>query len=367
VEAVRAFVVRYKAVLVLALAVLLAIVSLRIVNGLTAYRIQIPLDSAAGLYAGSDVLIAGARAGTVDDIQPDGGLALVTVTLDDAFAPVHTNARATVRPKSLLGEKYIALDPGSGDNLPSGARLPTTQVAEAVELQDVVNSLDAPTREKLRTLVIELGGGLAGQGYTTNQTIAFGRQDMDSLATIANTLAARDADLQQVIQGLNQVTAELASSDRRQQLGGLIQNSETLLHSLAAQDAQIQQMLAATDAALGRSNTALSGTATQLNDIFQQAPQTVALLSGLTADLGSGMDGILQGNNLQVFDAGMKYGPNVFGASASDGSGNATRISITTNQCATPSPCSTSGTSGGTALLPNSFDAVMGVLLGGKP
>lgn len=362
-QAVRDFLIRYRAVIVLGVIVVLAIVSFRIVNGLTAYRLQIPLDSAAGLYPGSDVLIAGANAGTVDDIRLDGGVALVTVTINDAFAPVHSNARATVRPKSLLGEKYVALDPGSGDILPSGARLPATQVAEAVDLQDVVNTLDAPTREKLRTLVIELGGGVAGQGYSTNQTIAFGRQDMGSLATIANTLAARDADLQQVIQGLNQVTAELATSDRRQQLGALIQNSETLLHSLAQQDAAIKQMLVATDAALTKSNAAFGGTAGQLNGIFQQAPRTVDLLNGVSADLGNGMDGMLTGNNLQIFDAGMKYGPNIFGASATDGSGNATRISITTNNCGLPAPCS--GATAAAPAIPNSFDAVLGVLLGG--
>ena len=361
--AARQFILRYRAALLLGLVVLLALASFRLVNGLTAYRLQIPLDSAAGLYPGSDVLVAGAKAGTVDDIRMDGGAALVSITLDDAFAPVHTNARVTVRPKSLLGEKYVALDPGSGDSLPSGSRLPASQVAQAVELQDVVNSLDAPTREKLRTLVIELGGGVAGRGLDTNQTIAYSRQDMNDLATIANTLAARDADLQQVIQGLDQVTAELATSDHRQQLGLLIQNSETLLHSLALQDAQIKRALDQTNAALARSDTAFSGTAGQLNDIFQQAPRTVDLLSGLSADLGNGMDGMLKGNNLEIFDAGMKYGPNVFGGSASDGTGNATRISVNGNQCSTPAPCSLSGATG---PVPNSFDAVLGVLLGGR-
>jgi len=131
-----------------------------------------------------------------------------------------------VRPKSLLGEKYVALDPGTSDALSSGSRLPQSQVARSVELQDVVNSLDQPTREKLRTLIVALGGGLAGRGLDTNQTIDYGRQDLDHLAAIAQTLSARDQDLQTVILGLDQVTAELARSDRRQQLGELIKNSE---------------------------------------------------------------------------------------------------------------------------------------------
>ncbi|MDQ6709160.1 MAG: MlaD family protein [Candidatus Dormibacteraeota bacterium] len=361
--AISAWLGKHRVALVLTGLVVLAVASSRIVNGLTEYRLTVPLDTAEGLYPGSDVLIAGAHAGSVRDITVDGAETLVTIALDDAYAPVHSDARVTVRPKSLLGEKYVALEPGLRDTLASGSRLPQEQVARSVDLQDVVNTLDQPTREKLRTLIVSLGGGLAGQGLNTNQTIANGRQDMDHLAAITNTLAARDADLQQVIEGLDQVTAELAKSDRRLQLGTLIQNSETLLHSLSLQDAQIKQTLTQANAALARTDSSLSGTATQLNHIFQQAPRTVDLLNGLSADLGSGMDQILKGNNLQVFDAGMKYSSNVFGARANDGTGYATRISVNADACSAPAPC-TLGPSNGN--VPDSFSAVLGILLGGQ-
>src|SRR2546423_14131809 len=175
-------------------------------------------------------------------------------------------------------------------------------MARAVDLQYVVNSLDQPTREKLRTLVIALGGGLAGRGLDTNQTLTYGRQDLDHLAAITDTLAARDQDLQKVIQGLDQVTAELAKSDRRAQLGELIKNSETLLHSLSQQDAQIKTTLAQTNAALSRSDTSLSGTAAQLNDIPRPAPATVNLLSGISRTLATNTDLVV--SDLGTFDQG---------------------------------------------------------------
>src|SRR2546421_9637720 len=310
-EALRAWVTRYRVGLILGLIVLLAILSFRIVNGLTEYRLVVPLDSADGLYPGSDVLIAGAKAGSVREISLDGVKTLVTIVIDDANAPVHADATVTVRPKSLLGEKYVALDPGHSDQLSSGSQLPHEQVARAVDLQDVVNSLDQPTREKLRTLVIALGGGLAGRGLDTNQTISYGRQDLDHLAAITDTLAARDQDLQKVIQGLDQVTAELAKSDRRQQLGALIHNSETLLHSLSQQDAQIKATLANATAALSRSEAALSGPANQLNDIFRQAPTTINLLNGISRTLATNTDLVVADPN--TFDQGMKSSTSVFG------------------------------------------------------
>jgi phospholipid/cholesterol/gamma-HCH transport system substrate-binding protein len=362
VAAIRAWAARYRLAIILAMLVVLAIMSFRLINGLTEYRLVVPLDSADGLYPGSDVLIAGAKAGTVRDIGLDGTQTLVTIAVEDANAPVHADATVTVRPKSLLGEKYLALDPGKSDALASGSRLPQEQVARSVELQDVVNSLDQPTREKLRTLIVALGGGLAGRGLDTNQTINYGRQDLDHLAAIADTLTARDQDLQKVIQGLDQVTTELAGSDRRRQLGELIKNSEALLHSLSQQDAQIKATLQAANAALGRTDTALSGTASQLNSIFRQAPVTVHLLNGLTRDFASNTD-LLVGD-LATFDAGMKYSTDVFGAQ--DGQGYATRISVVAGGCSV-APCKLPGSSGvgGLLTVPDAFDAVVGVLLGG--
>jgi phospholipid/cholesterol/gamma-HCH transport system substrate-binding protein len=359
VDAIRGWASKNRAALLLGVAVLLAIVSMRIVNGLTEYRLVVPLDSADGLYPGSDVLIAGAKAGSVRDISLDGNQTLVTIALDDAYAPVHADARVTVRPRSLLGEKYVALDPGSNRILGPGSRLPQRQVARAVDLQDVVNSLDQPTREKLRTLVISLGGGLAGRGLDTNATLNTGREDLDHLAAITDTLAARDQQLQTVIQALDQVTAELARSDRRQELGVLIHNSEVLLHSLAQQDAQIKTTLANTNAALSRTDASLSGTSAQLRSIFQQAPRTVHLLNGLTATLATNTDLLV--SDLGTFDRGMQLSTDVFGAQ--DGQGYATRISVVVGPCSA-APCPGSLTSG-VVRVPNSFDAVVGVLLGG--
>src|ERR1700738_1682964 len=103
--AISAWLGKHRVALVLTGLVVLAIASSRIVDGLTEYRLTVPLDTAEGLYPGSDVLIAGAHAGSVRAITLDGAVTLVTIALDPAYAPVHSDARVTVRPKSLLGEK----------------------------------------------------------------------------------------------------------------------------------------------------------------------------------------------------------------------------------------------------------------------
>ena len=183
---------RYRVAIILSILVVLGIVSYRVVNGITEYRLVVPLDSADGLYPGSDVLIAGAKAGTVRDIGLDGTQTLVTIAVDDAYAPLHADARVTVRPKSLLGEKYVALDPGTSDALASGTRLPQQQVARSVELQDVVNSLDQPTFDGPQ-LVEVLAAALAS--VKDLGTAAVGDKTMvDSLEPAVEMLRSRLAD-----------------------------------------------------------------------------------------------------------------------------------------------------------------------------
>lgn len=309
----------------------------RVIDPQQSYTLRVPLDSAAGLYAGSDVEIAGAKAGRIDGITLEGGVAVAALSIDPQYAPVHSDATVSLRPKSLLGEKYLALDPGQASStLASGARLPRTHVASAVDLQDVFNTFDQPTRDKLQIAIDELGGGLAGEGMVQNRGIAAGSQDLTDLAAVADELAQRDQELRDVISSLAQVTSELAQSDRRTQLGDLIKNTEAMMKTLADQDAQIQRALGETNAALTRTDAALGGTGGNLNSINHSLATTVGDVSQLTGDLSTGMDVLMP--HLNEFIAGVQDGPEVFGGH--DANGYATRISLVggTATAGAPSP-----------------------------
>lgn len=325
--------------------------------GSGAYDLVVPVADANGLYPGSDVLIAGSRAGSVTDIRVAGTTALVTIAVDPAEAPVHTDATVQIRPKSLLGERYVALDPGTGSGvLDSGTTLARSQVSVSTDLQDVINTLDAPTRAKLQTLLLNLGPGVDGRGQDLNQTFTTGRTDLDNLSTVAKTLGQRDQDLQTVIQALNQVLGELAQSDRRAQLGALIQNSNTLLANLSAQDATLKRALVETDAALSRNDVALSGTGQNLNDIFMTLDPLVRNTGMLTNDLAAGLGATTQSlgtcseqmalaNCSPGLLKGIREGPEVFGGM--DQYGYATRISVVVGPGTVGLPTPGLGSAGG--------------------
>src|SRR5437588_6446502 len=138
------------------------------VSGPSSHQLQISFPSADGLVNGSDVLIAGSKIGYVSDVEPtQTDSALVTVSIEDAHWPLHQGLRADIRPKSLLGEKYVDLHDGS-QGAPAYDLSKTLQAgpnAAPVELDQFINSLDAPTRSAVRVLLDDLGAGVAAKGY----------------------------------------------------------------------------------------------------------------------------------------------------------------------------------------------------------
>jgi phospholipid/cholesterol/gamma-HCH transport system substrate-binding protein len=289
------------------------------------YTLNVPLSDASGLYPGSDVLIAGSRAGTVDRLTLKGDSVWVELAIDPAHAPVRSDASVILRPKSLLGEKYLDLLPGrSGFELDSGASIPAGKVSLSTDLQDVVNTFDQPTREKLQTVLVEVGGGVAGQGSPTNETIRVGTSDLNQLTDIANTLKARDAELEKILQALDDVLSALTQSDRQKQLGELIANTQALITNLANQDAELKRALAETNSALDRTGNALDGTQGNLADIVRTAPALVHTTDQLGGHLATG-SGAVDATLPQALE-GIRETAIVFGGH--DANGYATRISV---------------------------------------
>src|SRR6187397_2565341 len=90
------------------------------------YRFQATFAEATQLAREADVRISGVPVGKVKDIEPDKrtGLSLVTIELQSRYAPLPSDARAILRQKTLLGETYVELTPGtrSAKKIPEGGR-----------------------------------------------------------------------------------------------------------------------------------------------------------------------------------------------------------------------------------------------------
>ena len=79
------------------------------------YRVNASFAQASQLATEADVRISGVPVGKVKAIEPDAetGRADVTMELQSRYAPLPSDARAILRQKTLLGETYVELTPGS--------------------------------------------------------------------------------------------------------------------------------------------------------------------------------------------------------------------------------------------------------------
>ena len=87
------------------------------------YRVQVHFPEATTLAQEADVRVAGVPVGKVRKVEVGDGTnrTVATVELERRYAPLRTDARAILRQKTLLGETYVELTPGtSKETVPEG-------------------------------------------------------------------------------------------------------------------------------------------------------------------------------------------------------------------------------------------------------
>ena len=286
-----------------------------------AHAMTIHYPTASGLVPGSDVFEAGAKVGTVSDITPDSGNgANVSILVDDSHWPLHQGLTADIRPKSLLGEKYVDLHDSSSTQLYDTSKtLEAPGDSTPVELDQFLNTLDAPSREAIKVLHNDLGAGIAGQGASLNSAVETARQDLDHLDVTGQTLNKRDPDLDRIIVGLDSVLQKLTTNDQLTQISQLISNGQTTLDAVEAERTSFSRQFVDAQKALTELNTVLGPTVASLRDTLQTAPELLTNLrteSNLLAQMGTA---VTTPPILDLLNASLVHGPTTLGGATEFG------------------------------------------------
>jgi virulence factor Mce-like protein len=140
------------------------------------YRFKVSFPQAVQLGLQADVRTAGIPVGKVisKDLYRPGNRTLATVELDPKFAPLHADAVAILRQKTLLGETFIELTPGtkSAPTIKEGGFLPNSHVVNNIYLDQVLQAFDPVTRDAFRHWQQDFAAGAQGHGQDLND--AFG-------------------------------------------------------------------------------------------------------------------------------------------------------------------------------------------------
>lgn len=205
------------------------------------YRVAVIFDTAKGMVAGQQVKVAGAPAGSVEEIElAPGPKARMLLRVERRYAPFRADARCTLLPEGLISENYVECDPGArGAELPRDRdgipTVPVRRTTAPVSLQDVLNVFSLPTAERLRILISELGIGTSGRG-----------QDLNALLRRANPALTAAKDALSIF------------AEQRREIGAAIGDTDEVLARIGQQRGQLRAFVGRA-AETARTTSARSG------------------------------------------------------------------------------------------------------------
>ena len=231
----------------------------------TPYTIHAVFANANGLEPGSPVRIAGVDVGQVSGVgavpgcRTGGSLqtsdaaseqqcsaADVTMTINNNGLPIHKDATFAIRPRIFLeGNFFVDLSPGTPEapDAPSSWTFPIQQGTEPVQFDQVVTSLQAPTRANLQTLLQQLGGALKKGGPSYNASIKYWLPAYEYSAVVTHdALGLQPHDLSNWIAEQGEVSG--AIDTHPQNLQNLISNFNTTAHSFAVENVALEHAVA---------------------------------------------------------------------------------------------------------------------------
>jgi len=178
---------------VLLLLTYLAAVAPRGVPKFNYYELDAEFADTADLRLLSAVHVDGRRAGQVATIKSDGDKVVLRLQFAPGEKPLRSDTRARVRLKNPVGAKYVDLEPGRrGEPLPDRGRLPVEQTSTTVDMAELLEAFDAPTRNDIRATLKGLGRGYFGRGQDINRLIDTAPPLFDDLRSVSNAILDRD-------------------------------------------------------------------------------------------------------------------------------------------------------------------------------
>ena len=276
------------------------------------YQVSMLLPDAGNLVQGSDVQVSGVKIGSVDSVARVGGAARVTVEIDARYAPLHDDIRAIMRTKTLLGEAYIELSPGTpgAPMLRDGATLPASSVLPTVSLDQFLQAFNPTALRNFRGFFAGLDSALHGRAGDLNGSIARGAPFTEDITGVVQTLGGETGQLQtlfgsagQMMQALGARVGDLQAAVRAgdtvlSDTAARSRDLEALFHALPPFLAQVRStsdVVTAQSASFDRAMTALvpvgSVLAPTLRIVHTDAPPLLTLFRRLPAAIGAARRG----------------------------------------------------------------------------
>lgn len=198
------------------------------------YRAE--FSNAAGIRAGNPVKVAGVVVGRVQSVTLADGYVEVAFEVSDAW--IGDETRASVQLNTLLGQRFVGLEPYGDEELEEGGAIPLERTTTPYEIVPAINQLTETVGE---IDVDALGDSLDVLAETFADTPDDVRGAVDGLSRLSRTVSSRDEELRELLARADEVTTTVAGRDA--EIERLIQDLNPLLAELEVRREAISDLL----------------------------------------------------------------------------------------------------------------------------
>ncbi|WP_454164890.1 MlaD family protein [Gordonia iterans] len=245
------------------------------------YTVQ--FDEAAGVKPGNEVRVAGVKVGEVTAVDLDGDRVLMRLRVANTW--IGDKTQATIQIKTVLGQKYIALNP-----MGTKRADPREVLTDTVAPYDVVEAFSdaADQIENVDTdQVAEALGKLSDVFRASAKDVG---PALDGISRLSQTIASRDAEVERLLKATRSSAKILA--DRNEEFTRLIAGAGVLLQELNNRQQAISSLLKSTEALSKALTGIVRDNEKQIGPVLKSLEGVTTLLTSQNANLRSSIQNL---------------------------------------------------------------------------
>jgi phospholipid/cholesterol/gamma-HCH transport system substrate-binding protein len=249
-----------------------ALVGVLLFSGGGGYTVKAYFINGNQLVKGNQVELNGTPIGSVKDLDlTPNGQAVVTLKIKGDYAPLRQGTKATIRQASQSGiaNRFVDLqmpDSNTGrTTIPDGGEISADNTTTSVDLDQLFNTLDPPTRKALQGFLKGQAKALEGKGEMQNVAFQYLNPGLSTSRRLFEELNRDTPTLEHFVTDSSRLVTALAS--RRDDLSALIQNLDTTMGSIGSQKVALADALQRLPDFMRRSNTTFVNLRAALNDL----------------------------------------------------------------------------------------------------
>ncbi|MEO9221974.1 MAG: MCE family protein [Mycobacteriaceae bacterium] len=254
--------------------------SLPIIGGGTTYTAD--FSEAAGLKGGDEVRVAGVRSGSVKDLKLDGDHVVVSFQVKDTW--VGDKTVAAIEIKTLLGQKYLSLDPQGTQKADPDTAIPR---ARTIAPYDVIEAFSGLTNTLDNINTTQLAQSFQTLDQAFQGTPANIRSALDGVTRLSQTISSRDQQLATLLDSTKQTSKILA--DRNAEFAALLRDGSVLLSALNDRRTAIAALLTNTQTLSQQLIGLVNDNRAQLGPVLKQLQGVVDTLTNNLGNIDSGL------------------------------------------------------------------------------